>query len=59
VKRSIAVVRVNVSHDANTESVDVRVTSFLFIVRAMSSSSSKPCSIESTPASAATRAPSR
>ena len=59
VKRSIAVVRAKVSHDAKTESVEVRVTLFLFIVRAISSSSSMPCSIESTPARAATRAPSR
>ena len=59
VKRSIAVVRTNVSHDAKTESVEVSVTLFRFMVRAMSSSSSIPCSIESTPASAETRAPSR
>ena len=59
VNRSMVVVRANVSHDAKTESVEVRVTLFLFIVRAISSSSSMPCSIESTPARAATRAPSR
>src|SRR5207249_11629235 len=59
VKRSMAVVLANVSHDAKTERVDVRATLFFVIVRAMSSSSSMPCSIESAPARAATRAPSR
>ena len=59
VKRSIAVVRANVSHDANTESVETRVTPLRFIVAQMSSSSSMPCSMESTAASAATPAPSR
>jgi hypothetical protein len=36
-----------------------QVTPLRFILRQMSSSSSMPCSIESTPASAATRAPAK
>jgi len=59
VKRSSCVVRANVSHDAKTDRVVTSATPFRTMSRATSSSSSIPCSMESTPASAAARAPAR
>jgi len=59
VKRSMRVVRAKLAQLASTESVETRATLFALIVATIASSSSMPCSIESTPASAPTRAPSR
>ena len=55
--RGSVVVLANERHDSSTASVETSATPLAAIVRATSASSWKPCSSESTPASAPTRAP--